>query len=163
MACSLVVVPAPAQARSITVTDEARDTIDPGLDITSVQFRNRDRVIQAAFTFRRDRRGEVIVLAKTRNGPAVKIIIQHPREGDDKAFVINGRGKKVPCRLTHVWDRSAASVTLRMSSKCLDDGNYGAVRFWALIEGYRSKSSDVDYAPEDSEGHLKTTRWIARG
>lgn len=51
-----IVVPAPASAQRITVTDEAGDTLDPGLDITSVVFKNRDRGVVATFEVVRDRR-----------------------------------------------------------------------------------------------------------
>jgi len=170
VAVAPLAVASPATARSIGVADETGDTLDAGLDITYVSFRNRDRVIQASLNFHRDRRGTVIVFAEARNGPGVRIVIQHPSKGADETFVINARGKEVSCRggadgpgVSSVWDRQTSTVTLRMPSRCMAGGNYGAVRFSALIEGFRSQSSDVDYAPEKPNGDLAFTDFISRG
>ncbi len=78
--------------------------------------------------------------------------------------LIAGRDDQVPCRgLSSDWDRPSATLRLRMPSRCLGGGDYGALRFWALIEGYRSRSSDVDYAPETPDGGLRFTDWVPRG
>jgi hypothetical protein len=70
---------------------------------------------------------------------------------------------RVPCQgLTSDWNRSAATVRLRMPWRCMP-GAHGDLKFWVLIEGYRSRSSDVDYAPETPSGDVRFTRWIPRG
>ena len=164
LTAALLIVPSPAQARQVTVVDEPGDTIDPGLDITSVSFKNRDSAVVVDFTFTRDRRGQIIVAIDSRGGPVVGIISQHPASGDDKTFLIERNGEEVPCRgLSSDWNRAAATLRLRLPSRCLDGGDYGALRFWALIEGYRSDSSDVDYAPESPDGDLRFTDWVPRG
>ena len=161
---ALLVVPGPADARHATVVDEPGDTLDPGLDITRVSFRNRDHAVVVDFAFRRDRRGEIIVAMDSRGGPLMRMISQHPVSGPDKTFLIDRSGEEVPCRgLSSDWSRADATVRLRMPSRCLDGGDYGALRFWALIEGYRSSSSDVDYAPETPDGDLTFTDWVPRG
>jgi len=165
LAATLLAFPAPAHARSLSVPDEAGDTIDRGLDITSVTFKNRDKAVVVGFEFTRDRRGEVIVAMGARRGPSVRIISQHPRTGRDNTFLIDRSGDEVPCeKLSSDWDRAAATLKLRMPAECLGSGNYGALRFWALTEGYPgSGSSDVDYAPETPDGGLGLTARVPRG
>lgn len=164
LASALLVVPAPAHAEQVTVDDGPGDTIDPGLDITTVSFKNRDQAVVVDLSFTRDRRGEIIVAIASRGGPLLRIISQHPASGDDKIFLIERSDEEVPCRgLSSEWDRAAATLRLRMPSRCLGGGDYGALRFWALIEGYRSRSSDVDYAPESPDGGLRFTDWVPRG
>jgi hypothetical protein len=159
---ALLVVSAPAEARQLTVVDEPGDTIEPGLDITSVSFKNRDSAVVVDLTFTRDRRGGIIVAIDSRRSAVSRIISQHPVSGDDETFLIGPRDV-VPCRrLSSEWNRAAATLRLRMPSHCYDGGDYGALRFWALIEGYRSRSSDVDYAPESPAGGLRFTDWVPR-
>lgn len=154
-------ITAPAHAQHLAVSDASGDSVG-GLDITSVTFRNRDRSVVSALAFTRDRRGDIVVLVKARHGSALRVVSRHPRRGPDTTFLIDDGGR-VPCPgLTSDWDRSAATVLLRMPASCLDDGNYGAVRNWALIEGFRG-SGDVDYAPEKADGDLAVTDWISRG
>ena len=161
---AMLVVPAPAEARQVMVVDGPGDTIDPGLDITTVSFRNRDQAVVVDLAFTRDRRGEIIVAIDSRDGPVLRIISQHPASGDDRTFLIGRSDDQVPCRgLSSDWDRAAATVRFRLPSRCFDGGDYGALRFWALIEGYRSSSSDVDYAPESRDGGLTFTDWVPRG
>jgi hypothetical protein len=49
-------------------------------------------------------------------------------------------------------------MRLRLPSKCLLDGDYGAVRSWFLTEEYGG-GSDVDFAPAGTGW----TSWISRG
>jgi hypothetical protein len=161
----LLAVPSSAQARQILVEDPAGDTIDPGLDMTSATFRNRDRAVVVTIAFTRDRRGEVIVAVDGRTRPPVRIVSQHRRQGPDRTFLITRTNDEAPCRgLSSDWDRAEAVVQLRMPARCLGNGNYGALRFWVLTEGAPgSSSSDVDYAPETSRGGLAFTDWVPRG
>jgi hypothetical protein len=160
---ALLTATSPAHAQQLAVDDAAGDILDPGLDITKVTFHNRDRAVVANFEFVSDRRGTVIVFVKARHGSNVRMVSQHPAEGPDKTLFLAGR-KVGHCEgLSTDWDRRAATLKMRMPSRCLDEGNYGAIRNWALIEGYRSQSSDVDYAPEGPRGSLRVTDWIARG
>ena len=162
----LLAVPVPAQARAILVEDEAGDTIDPGLDMTRVNFKNGERAVVITVEFTRDRRGEVIIaMDGRRRGIGASIVSQHRRQGPDTTFLITRDGDDAPCpRLSSHWDRPEATLQLRMPATCLGDGNYGALRFWALIEGAPgSGSSDVDYAPETPSGGLTFTDWVPRG
>ncbi|MDX6366400.1 MAG: hypothetical protein QOK30_1476 [Nocardioidaceae bacterium] len=167
-AASLVVaslaVTVPAQAQHINVRDAAGDTIDRGPDMTSVSFRNRDHAVVVVFTFVHDRRGEVIFPVRARGlGFIGGVVSQHPHQGPDHV-IFETRAGRTPCpRLTSDWNRRIARVKIRVPSGCLNGGDYGAIKSWALIEGYHSTSSDVDYAPETPNGHLTFTDWIPRG
>jgi hypothetical protein len=64
--------------------------------------------------------------------------------------------------LTSDWNRSAATVTLRLPSRCLLAGDYGAVRGQVLIEG-RHSGADVDVGPQKPNGDPRYTDWVPRG
>ena len=55
-----------------------------------------------------------------------------------------------------------AAVRFRMPARCLNGGNYGAIKTWVLTEGAQG-GSDTDYAPVDSDGQLTYSRWFSRG
>jgi hypothetical protein len=132
-----------------------------GLDITRATFHNRDRAVVADVKFVTDKPGDVIVLVKARNGSRVFLVSRHTRRGPDETMLFKLRRGEVPCAgLTSDWDRRAAEVRLRMPSRCLDDGNYGATRHWAFTE---RRAADVDYAPDTPSGNIGVTDWISRG
>ena len=156
-------VAGPAQARQVVVSDQAGDTTEPGLDITSATFRNRDRAIVATLTFVRDRPGAVIVGVRARKGPSVGIVSRHHRHGADEVFAFSRRSGGAACsRVTSDWSRARATVTLRLPARCLNKGNYGAVRFFALTEEAKG-GADVDYAPQQPGGDDARTPWVPRG
>lgn len=51
---------------------------------------------------------------------------------------------------------------LRLPSRCLLDGDYGAVRGWFLTEELNG-GGDVDYAPDAADETLDVTSWVPRG
>jgi hypothetical protein len=160
---ALVALSAPAQARSILVGDPAGDAAGPrpGLDITSVDFHNRDRAVVVDLSFVRDVRAVVIVALRTRQHRVAAVVVsKHRRTGPDTTFVV---GHKSGCRgLASAWDRAAATLSLRVPAVCVLNGNYGAVKAWALIERLHD-GSDVDYAPQKPNGNIAYTDWIPRG
>ena len=159
---ALVTAASPAQAQRLAVDDASADTDGPGLDITKVTFHNRDRAVVANLEFVSDRRGTVIVFVKARYGSNVRMVSHHPAQGPDKTLFVTG-DKVGHCEgFSTDWNRREATLKMRMPSRCLDDGDYGAIRDWALIEEYRG-GSDVDYAPEGPRGGPSITDWIARG
>ena len=97
---ALVCASAPAaQARGVTIDDAAGDTIDPGLDFTSVHFSNRDRAVVVHFRFVRDRRGEVIFPIRVRGRGAVALVVsQHPRVGKDHLIFQTRRSDDASCQ-----------------------------------------------------------------
>jgi hypothetical protein len=161
LATALVAVPETAQAQQSTVTDAAGDTFRPGLDFTSVTVRNADRAVVFTLRFVRDRPGEVIVNVKPRHGSRAIIVSRHRRSGPDKLLFVARDGQ--PCSgLSSDWSRRAATLQLRMPARCLNGGNYGAVRFWGLVEG-PSSGGDVDYTSETPDGDIKFSEWVPRG
>lgn len=161
----MLTIAAPAHADQVTVTDPAGDAAGRGLDITTVDVRNRDRAVIAVVGFRRATRGDIIVGVRARGGAGVRIVNEHRPQGEDRTYVIRGSLKRGvdedTCPgATTVWDLEARTATLRLPSRCLDEGNYGAVRAAVLTE---QDAGDVDSAPERANGEPSYTGWIDRG
>ncbi len=159
----LMATAAPAQAQSGPVSDPSGDVSAPGLDITAVTFTNRDQVFGTALTFVADTTSTVIVAIRMRHGHLVRVISQHPAQGADTTFLIDNLGRTLPCGgLSSSWNRAAATLSLQLPANCIQRGDYGAVRAWALTENSES-GRDVDYAPEDAGGDIQFTGWLPRG
>jgi hypothetical protein len=163
LTAALRALAAPAQARSILVGDLSGDAAGPrpGLDITSVAFHNRDRAVVVDLSFVRDVQGAVIVALRTRQHRVVAVVVsKHRRTGPDTTFLV---GHKASCRnLTSTWNRAAATLSLHLPAACVLNGNYGAVKAWALTERLHD-GADVDYAPQKPNGNIAYTDWIPRG
>jgi hypothetical protein len=157
---ALLGIPGPANAEGIAIVDQAGDKTGAGLDFTNVSVRNKDQAIVTVMTFKRDRRGEIIVAVRARgHGLVARVVSAHPRQGADQLRLFTRGNDATPCPgLRSTWDRDAAEMRLRLPSKCLLDGDYGAVRSWFLTEEFGG-GSDVDFAP-DGTGW---TSWISRG
>ncbi len=163
LAIGLVATPLVTQAQTITVADPAGDTAGPGLDITGVTLLNRDHAVVTKITFSDDHPDDVLVFLKTRDGRLSGVVSRHRRHGQDRVFMLGNSAAHPGChRLTSDWNRSAATVTLRLPSRCLLLGDYGAVRGEVLIEG-RHSGADVDAAPQKPNGDPTYTDWVPRG
>lgn len=162
---ALLTIAAPAAADQVALPDPVGDTDDRGLDITTVEVRNRDRAVVAVLGFHRVTRGEIIVGVKARGGAGVRIVNEHRPQGQDRTYVVRGalrrgvEGDTCPAA-SAVWDLEARTATLRLPSRCLDGGDYGAVRAAVLTE---QDAGDVDWAPERGNGEPSYTGWIDRG
>lgn len=165
MAGAIILSASPAQARQLTVTDPAGDTSTPGLDITSAQVRNRDHAIITTVSFVRDVRGNLIVALTARNGSGLRVVYERRPAGTDRTFVLPGSFARTAgsfCQgVSGEWNARSRSVTLRLPSRCLDGGDYGAVRAAVLTEN--RGGGDVDFAPEKDNGDIGSTAWIPRG
>jgi hypothetical protein len=164
LAATLVLIPAVADAQHVTVVDAPGDTGAPGLDITSVRFGNRDHAIFTTMTFTRDRPGKVIVAIGTKDQKFAAIIgSRHRQQGPDQTFLSSRRGAHRSCPgLASEWKRQSATLQLRLPARCVQRGNYGAIRAWLLTEPLHS-GGDTDYAPETRRGSITFTNWIPRG
>ena len=164
LSASLLVMPTAAEARSVVVLDRAGDTAEPGLDTTRARFGNRDHVVVTTLTFTADRPGKVIVAIGTRDRRVTAVIeSRHRRQGPDDVLLFNPRGTARPCSgLTSKWQRPSATLRIRLSARCVQGGDYGAIRAWVLTEPLHDYG-DVDYAPEDARGDLAFTEWLPRG
>lgn len=160
---------APATAQEVTIPDEQGDSSGRALDILSVTARNLDRSIAVEMTFEATTEpSHIIVSVDPRGGTGVRMVSEFRPAGLGrtknyvlrKAFSDSGEGRKrIACRGLKLREGMAAAgptITLRMPSKCLNGGNYGALRFAVLIE---RGGGDRDWAP-DAGG---TTGWVAQG
>ena len=95
------------------------------------------------------------------------MISEYRPGGTTENFVLAGAftdrgagGRALQCRGFRVrWSDEEPVVTLRMPSRCLDDGDYGAIRFAVLTE----RGADVDFAPETPRGDVSVSAWVPRG
>lgn len=158
----LLVTAAPAEAQSASVTDASGDTFVAGLDITSATLANHDQAFVANISFVVDKPDRVVVAIENRAGRRLRVVSEHPLQGEDTTTLLDEQGNAVRCRgLRGAWDRAAATLALRVPSSCLIGGNYGAVRSWVLTES--RSGHDVDYAPQTADGDIAFTPWIPRG
>ncbi len=161
LATVCVLAPAPAQAQNLQITDPAGDAPSGGLDITAATVSNRDRAVVVRVSFERAMRGELIVGVKARDGGRVVAVSEHrPLRGDRNFLFKPATGEKWDCRGFGVtWDHDSDTATVRLPSRCLDGGDYGAVRVFLLTEE-AGGGADMDTAPETATGW---TTWIPRG
>lgn len=147
------------------MADDTGDAVGRGLDITSAQVRNRDSAIVATVAFDRNVRGDVIVSLDARHGSGLRIVHEHRLDSRDRTFVVphlfTQEGVDRRCKaVSGDWHPRATSVTLRLPARCLDAGNYGAVRFAVLTEG---RSGDTDFAPDAKRRGPNVSAWTPRG
>lgn len=57
------------------------------------------------------------------------------------------------------WDAVKSRVRVRIPSRCLTRGDYGAIRVQAIAE----IGSDADFAPKTPKGNWGWTDWVGRG
>jgi hypothetical protein len=164
LSLSLVGLAAPAHAQVLAVDDPAGDAAAPGPDIVRAVVSNRDDRVVARVRFTRAVRGDVIVSVDPRGARGVRLVSEHRPAGTTRSYVLRGaftdRGAsdaRVRCRGFRVrWAPKRPVVTMRLPSRCLRRGDYGAVRFSVLTE---RGGGDVDLAPRRASG----SAWIPRG
>jgi hypothetical protein len=89
----------------------------------------------------------------------------HPERDPYRAFLVDTDGARVPCLNLNAGSSGnefEARLVVRIPSRCLDGGDYGAVRHWVRTERFRSRTA-VDHAPEKPNGAITFTRVIPRG
>jgi hypothetical protein len=167
-ALSLALLAAPAaNAQRLAVDDPSGDAPNGELDITRASLANRDYRLVARVTFADNERGDVIVGVDRRHGTGIRMVAHRSADGSVRgrllpiAFTDHDAGSDVTCRRLMVsWDDDRSRVTLRMPSRCWNDGDYGAVRYAVLTE---RRGADSDWAPEGPDGEDDTSAWVARG
>ncbi len=161
----LTLVAAPASAQSLTTSDPADDTFAKGLDMTRIKVVNRDHAIVVTTTIVKSKGGEMIASNDPRKARGLRLVSDYRPKGETENFVLEGAftdkaagDDVVKCKGFRVrWSDEEPTVTMKLPSRCLQDGDYGAVRAAFLTEG--QQVSDVDYAP----GEQGSTDWIPRG
>jgi len=158
-------VAAPALAATGSLDDPAGDATQNGLDITRAALDNDDRRIVVRVRFDELKKSDLIVSVDPRGARGLRMVSEYDPDGETKNYLLpsafsdkGGRGEAAPeCPGFRVrWNDASSRATLRLPSTCLQDGDYGAVRFAVLTE----RGADADYAPEGRRG---VSGWIARG
>jgi hypothetical protein len=157
----------PASARTSAVTDPTGDA-GGGPDVTRVVVANRAHAVVAHVSLAAVERGHVIVSIDRRHGQGRSLVSLRGADGSTRDFVLGAAftderpAGRVSCggfRVT--WQEDGSGVTMRMPSRCLHHGAFGAVRFSVLTEA--GSGADADYAPQDRQGELSSSAWIPRG
>ncbi|MGZ5399421.1 MAG: hypothetical protein ACXWDM_05360 [Nocardioides sp.] len=174
MGRALVVVPAalalvaaltaPAQAAVGIIQDPVGDAVGNGLDITRAALDNRDDQIVVRVRFDALKRSDLIVSVDPRGAQGLRMISEYRPKGQTENYLVpfafSNRGAgpdDLDCPGYRVrWDTDTERAILRLPSSCLQDGDYGAVRFAVLTE----RGADADYAPENRR---EVSAFIARG
>ena len=164
---ALTLLASPAVAQKASVSDPAGDATNRGLDFTRVTVDNRDDKIVVRARFVETRRGDLIVSVDPRGKHGLRLISEHRPGGETRNYVLPGaftdRGtgaSNAACPGFRVsWSAEKDLARMVLPSTCLQDGNYGAIRFQFLSE----RGSDSDFGPETQDGELGTSRWIPRG
>jgi hypothetical protein len=168
MAATLTLMAGPAAAQQTAVSDPAGDAAGRGLDFTRVAVANRDHRIVVRARFVQTRRGDLIVSIDPRGASGVRLVSEYRPNGTTTNYVVPGAftartsdPPTVACpRFTVVWRPARDLARMTMPSKCLHEGDYGAVRFAFLSE---RGGGDTDYGPATQEGELGSSRFIPRG
>lgn len=152
-----------AAAQQVVVDDPAGDAGDNAIDFTRVSIDNGDRLVVARLRLENAEPGNVLIISvDPRGARGVRLISEYDPVGHTTNYVVDGAfGEKRPgrqpldCRGFRVnWSAQHPVVTLKLPSRCLNDGDYGAVRFAALTEGGES-GGDAD--------DMRKTDWVPRG
>jgi hypothetical protein len=159
-------VTAPAYAAVGSIDDPVGDGSGNGLDVVRASLDNQDHAIVVRVRFDEAKRGDLIVSVDPRGAQGLRLISQYRPNGTTKNFIAQGAftntgggSGAVDCDGFRVrWNADLERARLLLPSTCLQDGDYGAVRFGVLTEG-AAGGSDVDYAPGDGG----SSAWIARG
>ena len=144
-----------ASAVDSSVGDAAGDGDQRVLDVTGLRLRNDDDAVRAAVRFVRSGGGHVIVYLQQRGeGRFVSgIYVVHRPQGDDRVRLLTSDGVETCRGLRARFDDDAGRVAFRLPSRCLENGDYGALRASVLTE--RLDGSDVD--------STRRTAWTPRG
>lgn len=162
---AVVLAAAPASAAHLTITDPRGDRMGHGLDITGATLRNLGHRIVVDVEFVRSVRGDLIVSVDPRHARGVRMVSEYDPVGHTRNVVLDGafsnhdvgeEPARIPCHGFRVrWSPDEPTARLIMPARCLDGGDYTAVRYAVLTE----RRSDTDYAP----GESGESPWVQRG
>ena len=162
LASSALFVSGSALGQTARVSDPAGDGLKGHrLDITGVKLANRDHAIVVTLSVVRVALGDLAVDIKARGDSAEEttaVSSVHRSGGDtNRFFTIDGEQQCGGLRVR--WNPTTDRVRVRVPSRCIDRGNYGAVAVKAIFE----IGSDADFAPKGPKGGWRWTDYVARG
>lgn len=170
LGASLLLVAPPAAAQDLAVGDAMGDTGITTLDIISVTVHNQDRAVVVDVEVEdATRDGNLVVSLDPRGGTGVRVVSKFRATGGTKNFVLRkaftdkgSSTKRVRCKV-RLGDATSPAlnpvIILRMPSRCLAGGNFGALRFAATSQ----LGGDRDVAPQKASGKVGVSDWVARG
>lgn len=169
-----VALPAPAHAARLALDDPAGDAATTELDFTRVKVANKDDRVVAVATFVADVEGDVIISIDPRRHRGVRLVSEYRPGGSTRNYVVRGaftdlRTQGPAARAANAkdcpgfrvrWNAEDNRVRMRLPSRCLHHGDYGAVRFAFLSE---AGTTDTDWGPVSGAGEVGSSGWVARG
>jgi hypothetical protein len=162
LTCSLVLASGTAIAQTVSFSDPAGDgQKGTHLDITAIRVANNDHLIVTTIRFVKVVSGDLAVAIKQRGrgprGEAVVTSIHRARGDKNRLHTIAG---VVRCKGFRVrWDGTKGRARIRVPSRCITHGHYGAIKVQAITE----IGSDADFAPKTPKGNWGWTDWVSRG
>jgi hypothetical protein len=159
---AVLLAAAPASAQQAVIDDPARDAPHHTIDFTKVHVENDDSAVVAKLRlYNAAQGGTLIVSVAPRGARGVRMISEYDPVGHTTNFVVAGAfgdshqgHQPMSCRGFRVsWSMDHPVVTLKMPSRCLNGGDYGALKFSVLTED--QDGGDADDA--------RPTAWVPRG
>jgi hypothetical protein len=161
---ALLAIGGPAFADKLTFTDATGDgTRGARLDVTEVTLRSRDHVLAIDVSFAKVSRGDLIVFLHARGTTGKYRVVSEYRPSENppqRTFVLSPRGPVACQGLRSTWNRETNKARVKVPSRCLYEGDYGAVRTKVLTE----IGPDADLAPNNASGEgFPWSEYAARG
>ncbi|CAA9395611.1 MAG: hypothetical protein AVDCRST_MAG32-2606 [uncultured Nocardioides sp.] len=165
---ALVLGVAPAHAEGVTFDDPQGDASGRGGDIVRTTVRNLDRAVVVKVQLAGAVRSDVIVSVDPRGASGVRLISDYRGDRPTRSFVLPGAfSDRRPGRsdadcggLRVRWNDDRDTVVMRLPSRCLQGGDYGAIRLAVLTE---NGTGDADSAPAPERGDIGSSAWVSRG
>ncbi len=157
-----VLVSGTSVAQTVSFSDPAGDGLKGAhLDITTIRVANRDHAIAITITFVKVASGDLGVAIKQRGrGPRGEAwVTSLHRAGGDKSRLHTVAGVAHCPGFKVTWDAEDSRVRVRVPSRCITHGDYGATKVQAIAE----MGSDADFAPKTPKGNWGWTDWVRRG
>lgn len=159
---SVVVGGLPAQAGTIVIDDRDRDgQHGPSLDFTSVEVANRTHAVVITARFRRVTAGDLaayVLPVGAARDEQVRLV-SSLRARRVRSSIATQEGVQRCDGLVVTWDREEDTFRARVPARCINGGDYGAVRVRLITE----IGSDADLSPGGPRGGWPWSRPVSRG
>lgn len=163
LTCCAVLASGTAVAQTVSFSDPAGDGLKgTHLDMTSIDVANRDHVIVITISFVKVSHGDLLLSIKQRGQAPSRqagVTSSHRARGDkNRLYGSTGVEKCKGFKVT--WEAALSRVRVRVPSRCLTHGDYGAIKTQAAtsVGGFTA-----DAAPKTPKGKWGWTDWVSRG